>query len=298
MATSPASSPCAPPKRCAKRSEALSEADESRLGQYILAFKKIRFRGYENRARASLGELVHLTARSSGKHRLRDSLCRAIDSDDVLLSQLQNKYSFGIFQDDLKRLFMAELDALRDVPLFGPFSPEVMDYVKMLKEDTLFVSIQEKAPTLYNLNHLCENTSKRTLEKQNRPRVVSILSILAFSQHQRKCNTLPAILSLLLYSSGTKKRMFEITNALGWTESFGSVIQSVEGLKDQALDFMKEFIKKPWLVAYDNCDLKVGLSQQSDTKKSTLFSITSALLSPAVGLWRSLTQSDFKRTKL
>ena len=72
----------------------------------------------------------------------------------------------------------------------------------------------------------------------------------------------------------------------------------MEGLKDQALDFMKEFIKKPWLVAYDNCDLKVGVSQQSDTKKNTLFSITSALLSPAIGLWRSLTESDFKRTKL
>ncbi|KAN0087292.1 hypothetical protein V8E54_000980 [Elaphomyces granulatus] len=93
--------------------------------------------------------------------------------------------------------------------------------------------------------------------------------------------------------------MFEVTNALGWTESFtGSVIQSVEGLKDQALGFMKEFIKKPWLVAYDNCDLKFGVSQQSDTKKNTLFSITSAIPSPAVGLWRSLTQSDFKRMKL
>ncbi|KAN0074143.1 hypothetical protein V8E54_008080 [Elaphomyces granulatus] len=61
---------------------------------------------------------------------------------------------------------------------------------------------------------------------------------------------------------------------------------------------MKEFIKKPWLVAYDNCDLKFGVSQQSDTKKNTLFSITSAIVSPAVGLWRSLTQSDFKRMKL
>ena len=50
----------------------------------------------------------------------------------MLLSQLhQNTHSFDvciIFEDDLKRLFMAELDeALQDVPLFGPFSPEVMD---------------------------------------------------------------------------------------------------------------------------------------------------------------------------
>jgi len=65
-------------------------------------------------------------------------LCKAIDSDDVLLSQLQNAHSFDVFEDDLTRLFMAELEALQDVPLFGPFSPEVMDYVKTLKEDTLF----------------------------------------------------------------------------------------------------------------------------------------------------------------
>src|SRR5467141_1901307 len=127
---------CALLKRRRRNSESLSDADESRLGQYIEAFKKIH--RSDNRARAGIGELVHLAARSRGKHRLRDSLCKAIDSDDVLLSQLQNAHSFDVFEDDLTRLFMAELEALQDVPLFGPFSPEVMDYVKTLKEDTLF----------------------------------------------------------------------------------------------------------------------------------------------------------------
>jgi len=132
-----ATASCAPPpKRRRRNSESLSDADESRLGQYIEAFKKIH--RSDNRARAGIGELVHLAARSRGKHRLRDSLCKAIDSDDVLLSQLQNAHSFDVFEDDLTRLFMAELEALQDVPLFGPFSPEVMDYVKTLKEDTLF----------------------------------------------------------------------------------------------------------------------------------------------------------------
>ena len=53
-------------------------------------------RSHKNRARANVEELVYLAARSSGKHRLRDSLCKAIDNDDVLLSQLQNRYSFGV----------------------------------------------------------------------------------------------------------------------------------------------------------------------------------------------------------
>src|SRR5467141_3769102 len=71
-----ATASCAPPpKRRRRNSESLSDADESRLGQYIEAFKKIH--RSDNRARAGIGELVHLAARSKGKHRLRDSLCKA-----------------------------------------------------------------------------------------------------------------------------------------------------------------------------------------------------------------------------
>jgi hypothetical protein len=105
--------------------EPLSDSEERRLGQYIEAFRKIRRHGY---GRANIREFVHLAARSSGKHRLWDSLCKVIDGDDVLLSQLRNQHSSNIFHDDLKILYMAELDALQDLPLFGPFSPEAMDY--------------------------------------------------------------------------------------------------------------------------------------------------------------------------
>ncbi|KAN0069876.1 hypothetical protein V8E54_012182 [Elaphomyces granulatus] len=134
MATGPA------PKR--RRRNSKSDAEESRLGQCIEAFKKIH--RSDNRARAGIGELVHLAARSRGKHRLRDSLCKAIDNDDVLLSQLQNAHSFDVFEDDLTRLFMAELEALQDVPLFGPFSPEVMDYVKTLIRKTPCLHLSRK----------------------------------------------------------------------------------------------------------------------------------------------------------
>jgi hypothetical protein len=44
--------------------ESLSDADESGLDQYIEAFKKI-YRS-DNRARAGIGELVHLAAGSRG----------------------------------------------------------------------------------------------------------------------------------------------------------------------------------------------------------------------------------------
>ena len=139
-----ATASCAPPpKRRRRNSESLSDADESRLGQYIEAFKKIH--RSDNRARAGIGELVHLAASlSRGKHRLRDSLCKAIDSDGVLLSQLQNAHSFDVFEDNLTRLFMAELEALQDVPLFGPFSPEVMDYVKTLIRKTPCLHLSRK----------------------------------------------------------------------------------------------------------------------------------------------------------
>jgi hypothetical protein len=53
---------------------------------------------------------------------------------------------------------MAELDTLQDVPLFGPFSPEAIDYVKTLKEDPLFASIQEKAPKYITFSITCART--------------------------------------------------------------------------------------------------------------------------------------------
>jgi hypothetical protein len=111
-----------------------------------------------------------------------------------------------------------------------------------------------------------------------------------------KCNFLPAIVGLLLHSSGAKRHVYRITNSFGWTESYDSVLRSVDGLMNKARAFIKSRIKESaWAIVYDNCDLSIGVSDQSDTKKNELISITTGLLIPGrchpVG---GIKQSDFR----
>ena len=59
---------------------------------------------------------------------------------------------------------------------------------------------------------------------------------------------------------------------------------SIQGLIAKAKDFIKNRIRLEGSFAfvYDNCDLSIGVSEQGNTKKSELISITSALIVPVV----------------
>jgi hypothetical protein len=59
---------------------------------------------------------------------------------------------------------------------------------------------------------------------------------------------------------------------------------SIQGLIAKAKDFIKNRIRLDGSFAfvYDNCDLSIGVSEQGNTKKSELISITSALIVPVV----------------
>ena len=58
----------------------------------------------------------------------------------------------------------------------------------------------------------------------------------------------------------------------------------MKGLKEKAHQRIKDRVKEgPCGIVYDNCDLSLGVGEQSDTKQSQLISITSALLIPTVG---------------
>src|ERR1700735_927660 len=82
---------------------------------------------------------------------------------------------------------------------------------------------------------------------------------ICFAKHPRLCNLLPAVMALLLQSSGAKRHIYSITNNLGWTESYQSTLRSVKGLKEKARQRIKDRIKEgPCRIVYDNCDLSLG----------------------------------------
>jgi hypothetical protein len=269
--------------------EELTELEECRLEAYIKAIRNVRVGPRQNRG--SINDFIRLAARSTRHKNARGLLIQAIQEDDVIQAAL------GSTEEIYRARLSAEVERLAGVDIFGQYTPDAMDKIQELQDDALAEEIEEYAPSLFGLlENLCR--SSRTMDKmvqRNRRRIVSILSIICFTRHPMKCNFLPAVIGLLLHSSGAKRQIYRITNSFGWTESYDSVLRSVDGLMNKARAFIGSRIKESaWAIVYDNCDLSIGVSEQSDTKKNELISITTGLLIPGrCHPARGIKQSDF-----
>jgi hypothetical protein len=177
-----------------------------------------------------------------------------------------------------------EVEELSKYSLFGKYTPDALDQVQQLGSDRVDKEMQSRAPNLYELLHSLCRSSAATPEGQNVTRIMSILSVICFTKHQRKCNFLPGLMSLLFQSAGVKRHLYYITRAFGFTESYDSAMGSIQGLVAKVKDFIKSRIQLEGSFAfvYDNCDLSIGVSEQGNNKKSELISITSALIVPVV----------------
>jgi len=177
-----------------------------------------------------------------------------------------------------------EVEELSKSSLFGKYTPEALDQVQQLDSDGIDKEIQSRAPTLFELLHSLCRCSVATPDDHNSTRIMSILAIICFTKHQRKCNFLPGLMSLLFQSAGVKRHLYYITRAFGLTESYDSAMGSVQGLITKAKQFIKDRIRfeGSFAFVYDNCDLSVGVSEQGNNKKNELISITSALIVPVV----------------
>ena len=195
----------------------------------------------------------------------------------------------------------AEIEALRgDTLVFGQYKPEAFNRVTEETANGIIEQIREHAPTLFRLLFsLCKNNEVTTPEQQNHARIVMIISIICFSRHPRISICLQVFLAILLHSSGAKRHIFNLTQSLGFTESYDSALSTVRGLRTLALDTIADrFQATPHAIAYDNYDVYLGVSEQG-LKTGGNFSITSGLMYPIQGVpvpgggARGLLQSDF-----
>ena len=264
-----------------RNSVLLSEHEEERLDKYIAAIKGVRV---DRQGFGSVPDLLQLVARSQNHARLRTNLMKAIKEDEVI----GELFPAAILTDEAEsqcRINMAtEVEKLATMPIFGQYTPEAIDTILDTDNKTIIKELQLKAPSLWALLfHLCQTTDK-TPEDKKHAQIISIVSNICYAKHPRLCNLLPAVMGLLLQSSGAKRHIYSITNNLGWTESYQSTLRSVKGLKEKTRQRIKDRIKEgPCGIVYDNCDLSLGVSEQSDTKQGQLISITSALLVPIIG---------------
>lgn len=255
----------------------LSDEEETRLQRYQEALRQVRF-GNDG-GRGSLSDYLKLVFRSKTHNHLRTTVIQTIEHDEVLHAQLGTLLSENQAEENYFQKLERELKELMKLPLFQRYTPAALDEVKEIKDGHFYDDIRTAAPALYTLFlRLCQNSDK-TDENKNRAKIVSLLSTICFSKHPRLCNYLPALMSLFLYSTGVKRHVFHLTNTLGFTESYNTTLETISGLKEKALEHLRErILKGNWAFCFDNCDLYVGTSEQGGERKATVESITVGLI--------------------
>ena len=278
----------------------LTPEEEVRLGRYIQAIEGVTYKKNGTARYGSLADYFDLVSRSKEKTSYRTRFVKTFESTPGFTDHLSTVAQ----PSDIEERYMAalehEIEDLKSYSIFGEYRAnaiaEIGVHLESVTEEVVFDEITGEAPRLTDLlRRLCSNSSKTAIS-HIRSRILSVLSIICFTRHQRLCNFLPAVMGLMLFSAGTNKQIFSITNSMGWTESWRSIYRSVGGLQESARNLARRFISDgPWAVVYDNCELTTGVSEQDDVSRNQLHSITTALLLPGTNLpINGLAQGDFR----
>jgi hypothetical protein len=87
----------------------------------------------------------------------------------------------------------------------------------------------------------------------------------------------------MLDSAGVKRYVYNLTNSFGFSKSYDSVLDMVEGLKEVAAVHIHSQAKASIFgLVYDNCELIVSQSEQTLRDGNGLHSITSTLVIPSI----------------
>jgi len=202
--------------------------------------------------------------------------------------------------NEYKDTLCVEAESLQNTELFGEYRLEKVPFAIAMNGSDIWTCLKNNILELINLlKRLC--TSKSSLPNRSilASRLSSLIQIITFTRHQRNCNFLPAITALVSHAKGSLKNLFDLTNAMGITESYRATMDSIAGLealrKKTILDRLAEYNGK-WLFVYDNLDLSINTHQQTMTRlvypsylytiltyirKKELYYYTSTIIVPA-----------------
>ena len=148
----------------------------------------------------------------------------------------------------------------------------------MLDMDQTLHTIQRQAPLLLQLiRDVMAPEFRRTHQCQKEPvaRIVTIIAILCFLQHQNTCTGFQTNLGLYLHSNGVKRQQIELLSRLGLIVSYDTVIRVIKEQSAQAAIQVKDMGQDNALVtAYDNFKLMEGVKEQQVDHQGTFHSVT------------------------
>jgi hypothetical protein len=172
-----------------------------------------------------------------------------------------------------------EVERLGDIAPFNKYDPasENSGFDGLDMDQTLH-TIQEQAPLLLQLiRSIMAPVSQRVYRRQKEPaaRIVTIISILCFSQRQNTCTGFQTTLGLYLHSKGVKRQQIELLGELGLAVSYKTITQVIKEQSDQAAMQVKGMGQcDACVTAYDNFEVMEGVKEQQVDHQSTFHSVT------------------------
>jgi len=172
-----------------------------------------------------------------------------------------------------------EVERLGAVAPFNKYDPTSKsgEFDRLDMDQTLH-TIQNQAPLLLQLiRAIMAPESRRKYERQKEPaaRIITIISILCFSQRQNTCTGFQTTLGLYLHSKGVKRQQIELLGRLGLVTSYHTVIGVIKEQSVWAAEMVKGMGQSDASVtAYDNFELMEGVKEQRVDHQSTFHSVT------------------------
>lgn len=172
-----------------------------------------------------------------------------------------------------------EVEKLGTIEPFNKYDPtsksgefEVLDM-----DQTLHI-IQSQAPLLLQLiRDIMAPKHGRTYQRQSEPvaRIITIISILCFSQRQNSSTSFQTNLGLYLHSNGVKRRQIELLSRLGLIVSYDTIIRIIKEQSAWAAEEVKDIGQGNGSVtAYDNFEVMDGVKEQRVDHQGTFHSVT------------------------
>src|SRR5690348_838219 len=106
---------------------------------------------------------------------------------------------------------------------------------------------------------------RRIYQRQKEPvaRIVTIISILCFSQRQNTCTGFQTTLGLYLHSKGVKRQQIELLGRLGLVTSYHTVIGVIKEQSGRAAMRLKGMGQSDAsMTAYENFEIIEGIKEQ------------------------------------
>jgi hypothetical protein len=171
-----------------------------------------------------------------------------------------------------------EVERLGDMPPFNKYDPAKSGGFDALDMDQVLQTIQERAPLLLQLiRAIMAPKFQRYYQRQKEPaaRIVTIISILCFSQRQNTCTGFQTTMGLYLHSSGVKHQQIELLGRLGLAVSYHTITGVIKEQSVRAAEQVKDMGQSDASVtAYDNFEVMEGVKEQRIDHQCTFHSVT------------------------